>query len=410
MANLTIVNRLISIKKNQLCHAMLTCLITSFAVVGHAENPTYPVGSPVYNLWANYYQIEKTDPQQAAKILEQLAALTPNDLNLWKTSTYLQIRLKHNDQALASLDRALVLNPNDEQLLLQKAYLLNAAQRSKEALPIFQQLSHSQDPATAAKAQVAVKNLSPAENSAPDSPYFGDIYFSPSYEGRYDDVIFPLKVRYGRNFGENNRVQIYSFLNINRDTQSKGGARPEIIDQNALIVGLGANYQPWLNLPIRIYLEAGGSYDLVDLNRKKFRESVNGGITAYQEWYGNQFKHEAPSNQAVWFNEAYGNIASYSREDYNVISDLRWRSGLNYKHEQLGTWQAYLKAHTMNDTNHEYYNNIFEIGPGLAWQPFHLPIKLRVEQMYGKYVIGTPPSVKSTFNNTRVELTLFKDF
>ncbi|PVZ85266.1 hypothetical protein C9426_20420 [Serratia sp. S1B] len=386
-------------------------MLSGISIATYADNSSYPVGSPVYNLWAAYYQAEKSDPQQAAKILEQLATLTPNDVNIWKTSTYLQINLKHNEQALISLDKALAITPNDEQLLMQKAYLLNAEQRNSEALPIFQHLTLSQDPSTAEKAKTAVKNLTPAApTTSGSSHYFADIYFSPSYEGRYDDVIFPLKVRYGRNFGENNQVQVYSFLNVNRDTQSKGGARPEIIDQNAIIAGLGANYQPWLNLPIRVYLEAGGSYDLVDLNRKKFRESVNAGIAGYQEWYGTQFKHEAPTNQSTWFNEAYGNIASYSREDYNVISDLRLRSGWNYKHNDFGTWQTYVKVHAINDTNHEYYNNLFEIGPGLAWQPFHLPVKFRVEQMYGKYVIGTPASVKSTFDNTRVELTLFKDF
>ena len=34
-----------------------------------------------------------------------------------------------------------------------------------------------------------------------------------------------------------------------------------------------------------MYLEVGGSYDLIDRNRDKFRESVVGGVTGYQEWY-----------------------------------------------------------------------------------------------------------------------------
>ena len=69
-------------------------------------------------------------------------------------------------------------------------------------------------------------------------PYFRDIYFAPSYESRYDDVIFPLKMRYGKNI-DNGRAQVYGFLNLNRDTQSQGGVRPEIIDENAATLGWG---------------------------------------------------------------------------------------------------------------------------------------------------------------------------
>ncbi len=45
-------------------------------------------------------------------------------------------------------------------------------------------------------------------------------------------MIFPLKMRYGKNI-DNGRAQVYGFLNLNRDTQSQGGVRPEIIDENA---------------------------------------------------------------------------------------------------------------------------------------------------------------------------------
>lgn len=51
-------------------------------------------------------------------------------------------------------------------------------------------------------------------------------------------------MRYGKNI-DNGRAQVYGFLNLNRDTQSQGGVRPEIIDENAATLGVGANYQPW---------------------------------------------------------------------------------------------------------------------------------------------------------------------
>ncbi|WP_312602878.1 tetratricopeptide repeat protein [Acinetobacter schindleri] len=376
-----------------------------FSFPTQAENT-----SELYKLWEQYYQIEQTSPEQAAHILQQISQKSPQDPKVWKTWTYLEMRKNNNNQALIYIDRTLELTPNDEQLLLQKAYLLNSAQRNPEALEIFKKLQNSSDPETAAKAQQAVINLS-GTTSGQTKNTFTDIYFSPSFEGRYDTAILPLKFRYGRYWGEENRGQIYGFASINRDTRSTGGARPEIIDQNAAIVGVGTNYRPW-EWPVYLYLELGGSYDLIDLNRDKFRESINFGLTGYQEWYWQDSKtgHSPVPQQIQYFAELYGNAASYSREDYNVIGDLRLRTGWNFNRDHLGNIQTYLKLHTINDSNNEFYNNLAELGPGIAWQPTDFPIKLRVEQMYGKYVNGAPESGKRTFDNTRVELTYYWSF
>jgi hypothetical protein len=155
-------------------------------------------------------------------------------------------------------------------------------------------------------------------------------------------------------------------LSANRDTRSTGGACPEIIDQNAAILGVGANYRPW-EWPIYLYLEVGGSYDLIDLNRDKFRESINFGLAGYQEWYwhNTETTHTPKQNQNQYFAELYGNAASYSREDYNVIGDLRLRTGWNMNRDHFGNVQAYLKLHTINDSNNEFYNNLAELGPEL---------------------------------------------
>ncbi|WP_422470312.1 hypothetical protein, partial [Acinetobacter sp. BJFS-203] len=324
---------------------------------------------------------------------------------VWKSLTYLQIRLRKQDAALQNLRKAEALDPADDNLKLQEAYLLNSQKHNKEALVVFKELTQSKDADIANKATQAVKNLSGGEVKT----YFRDVYFAPSYESRYDDVIFPLKARYGKNL-DNGRAQVYGFLNLNRDTQSQGGVRPEIIDENAVTLGVGANYQPWTSIPVRMYLEVGGSYDLIDRNRDKFRESVVGGIAGYQEWYS-----QNSCNQSLCFNDyftdLYGNAATYSREDYNVIGDLRLRTGLNVYKGETGTVQAYMKLHGLADSKDEYYNNLFEYGPGISWQPFNYqPIKLRVERLYGNYFKDVPVNTKDHYNNTRVELVFYKDF
>ncbi|MCH7395176.1 hypothetical protein MMP66_12990 [Acinetobacter dispersus] len=365
----------------------------------------YKPGNPIYDRWDKFYKIEQSQPEQAEKILIELSQLTPQDIKVWKSLTYLQIRLNKQNDAIQSVRKAEQLAPQDDQLKLQEAYLLNQQKRNKEALALFKGLSTSSDAEIAEKAQQAVQNL-----SGPTVPStFKDIYFAPSYESRYDDFIFPLKMRYGKNL-DNGRAQVYGFVNLNRDTKSKGGVRPEIIDENAVTVGIGANYQPWQSIPIRAYLEVGGSYDLIDRNRDKFRESIVGGVTGYQEWYANPTAEQ----RTVWndyFTDLYGNVASYSREDYNVIADLRLRSGFNVYRGEAGTVQAYGKLHTLADSEGENYNNLFEYGAGVAWQPFnYIPVKLRVERLYGHYFKDALADGTENYNNTRTELVFYKSF
>lgn len=365
----------------------------------------YKPGNPIYDRWDKFYKLEQSQPEEAEKILLELGQLTPQDLKVWKSLTYLQIRLNKQNEAIQSVRKAEQLAPQDEQLKLQEAYLLNQQKRNKEALVIFKDLSASSDPEMASKAQQAVQNLS--ASAVPST--FKDVYFAPSYESRYDDFIFPLKMRYGKNL-DNGRAQVYGFVNLNRDTKSKGGVRPEIIDENAVTVGVGANYQPWQSIPVRAYLEVGGSYDLIDRNRDKFRESVVGGVTGYQEWYANP----AVEQRSIWndyFTDLYGNVASYSREDYNVIADLRLRSGFNLYRGEAGTVQAYGKLHTLADSEGENYNNLFEYGAGVAWQPFnYVPVKLRVERLYGHYFKDALADGTDRYNNTRTELVFYKSF
>ncbi len=399
---------------NSITHSILImgAVISSVGVLSISSafaqdqlNAEYKPGNIIYDKWDRFYKIEQSQPAEAEKILIELSKLTPTDIKVWKSLTYLQIRLEKREEALQSLKQARNLAPQDDTLKLQEAYLLNQQKKNREALVLFKELTSSSDPAIADKANQAVKNLSGGEVKT----YFRDVYFAPSYESRYDDVIFPLKARYGKNF-DNGRAQVYGFLNLNRDTQSQGGVRPEIIDENAVTLGIGANYQPWSSIPVRAYLEVGGSYDLIDRNRDKFRESVVGGVTGYQEWYSqNNCNHLLCFND--YFTDLYGNAATYSREDYNVIGDLRLRTGLNVYKGENGTVQAYVKLHGLADSKDEYYNNLFEYGPGISWQPFNYqPIKLRVERLYGNYFKDVPIDTKDHYNNTRVELVFYKDF
>ena len=370
-----------------------------------------------YVLWDEFYKTEKSHPEHAEKLLQQLSEVEPDNLNVWKSLTYLYINQKNLDAALNSLNKARHLAPHNEQLMLQEAYLLNSLGRNPEALVIFQKLTQSSNPETRDTATQAVKNLGgiSTEQAITNQRTFADIYFSPSYEDRYDIGIFPVKLRAGLLFGDQNAGQIYGFVSANRDTRSQGSSHQEsfktnaiIYDENAIITGIGVNYKPWQTLPLLAYLEVGASYDLIDRQRDKLRESISAGITGYQEWLFQPTWCQNLSCSSTYI-DGYMNIASYSREDYAVLADVRMRTGLKFRNDHIHT---YAKLHTLHDTVGTYYNNLAEFGPGIAWQPSkNIPLTLRVEHLYGKYLVSPPnQSTQDDYSNTRVEATFYYNF
>lgn len=400
--------------KNALNRRLLSGLVFSVLALNSAQAlADYAPGDPVYDLWASYYQQEKSDPATAETTLLKLTEKTPDNVVVWKTLMYLRLNLGHKEAALDALHKARALAPDDEQLALQEAYLLNDLKRNQESLQLFEQLTHAHDAKIAETACQAVVNLRTLVNRKFQPPYFADVYSAPSYEGRYDDGVVPFKARIGRYYGDDNRGQVYGFTSINRDTQSRGGARPEVFDDNSAIVGAGANYRVFAKLPIIAYLELGGSYDLIDRNRARFRESVVGGITGFQEWGDvKPYCGDKCHVPLTLFADLYGNVATYSREDYNVLADARFRFGVNLLKSPEGRVQGYIKLHTVDDSKQVFYDNIFEYGPGLAYHfPTSYPLVLRVESLSGHYLAGGgSPGAKETYHNNRVELTVYKSF
>lgn len=73
----------------------------------------------------DFIKLNSLNRKKQKKILVELSKLTPTDIKVWKSLTYLQIRLEKREEALQSLRQARNLAPQDDTLKLQEAYLLN---------------------------------------------------------------------------------------------------------------------------------------------------------------------------------------------------------------------------------------------------------------------------------------------
>lgn len=364
-------------------------------------------------LWNRFYALQKTNPKAAESVLHQILKQTPNDLQAVKSMMYLHLNAGQKEKALADVQHARALAPNDESLTLQQAYLLNDLGQHEASAELFRSLLNSKNPETARTACEAVFNLGCTKIRVTKPPYFGDVYFSPSYESRVGAGVFPLKVRLGRRFGEHDQLETYGFLAYTQDTRSSAGAgagrnSTEIVDDNAVILGGGVRYQPIQGLPIFGYAEAGLGQDLIDRGRAPLRDAITVGITGYQEW-GDQPQFCRPCSFPMTpFGDLYGNLATYSRDQYNTYFQLRGRGGLNLINGPGGTLRGYLKLNTLLDTSGVFYNNLQEIGPGLSWRapiPGHLSVSY--EYMSAAYFKTPAPS---GYSNHRFEITFYENF
>ena len=370
-------------------------------------------------LWSRFYAHESRDGAVAEASLRQILAHSPHDLMALKSMLYLKIRTGQPEEAIGLADQVLALDPADDAIGLQKAYLLNGLGRNVQAHAEFTRLRQSSDPEIAATATQAADNLGFAvESHRALRSSFADIYASPSYESRSEAGILPLKLRLGRYYGSEQRGQWYGFASLNRDTRSTGGVRPEVVDENALIVGMGLNYRLATAWPLTAYLELGMSRDLIDRNRSKYRESVVAGLTSFREW-GDTSRHcgEAgtgcrfPSLGQRFHADFYGNVATYSRNDYNVIADLRLRPGLNLVKTPQAVVRGYAKVRSSHDTDGLFYNNILEVGPGIAFDlAAWLPLSLHLETVKVFYLRGKAADGRASYHNRRLELTYYRSF
>ena len=101
-------------KKKRIHHSFLILALAFSAQQAMSAEPdsikegdaAYKPGNPIYDRWDQFYKIEQSQPENAEKILIELGQLTPQDIKVWKSLTYLQIRLNKQNEAIQSVRKA----------------------------------------------------------------------------------------------------------------------------------------------------------------------------------------------------------------------------------------------------------------------------------------------------------------
>ena len=359
-----------------------------------------------------YYSVKRRNPKAAEKLLYRIARRYPSKRVVIKEMAYTTLANEQYEKSLHYFLKWQRFEPSNDRVKLQIAYLYDKLHLYKKAYRQFEIVAKSKDSKIAQIACQALANLASYRYKFLPHPWFADLYYAPIWRGRFRNLIHPVKFRFGAQLGEHNQTEVYGFVRYTRDTRSAGGTIPDIYEDNAAIFGVGISFRPFIKVPMYWYAELGRAYDLIDRNRSRWQRDFRVGATGYQRWGRGDFCVPGLHFPFKQVGDFYGDVSFYSRFDDDIIGQFRVRQGLRVLEWGKSSVNAYLKGQYFFDTNYEFYNNVFEFGPGISLKPYNrLPIVLRVERLRSQYVPVSSPSPRPYKSNhyveTRVEAELY---
>ncbi|KTD14624.1 Tetratricopeptide repeat protein [Legionella gratiana] len=366
-------------------------------------------------LLMSFYEEKKKEPQKAWIALNTLLNLYPNDVLLLKEAAYFATAQNKNELAI-NLWKRLYFIESKPEYALNIGYLYDKLNKKIQAFQYFKLASKTIDPKQRYKAEIAMTNMGGIQTKFLPSPYFAEFYTAPFYFSRFDLGVLPIIAHAGKVVNQTYQTAVY--LTYRRTKDNRSGTVQNYISQifedNVAIYGFGIRAYPFKTIPLLSFIEAGEAEDLVYRNRSKWRKDLRGGLVYYNAWGVKpdfSFHLEFPWK---WRSTLYGDLIYYSRYNNNVIGTSWFRPGFRAVTLHSASLDVYLANYLILDTNHEFFNNTYSLGPGIAFQPSnHWNIVVRYESLQGYYIpvnSPTPNPYRSKYYNNVVFLEAFFTF
>jgi len=362
-------------------------------------------------LFNRYYSLKKNHPQQAWKILQKILQKYPNDVNALKEAGYTTLNAKDKKNAYLYFKRAYDIT-QDPDLAMQLGYISVDLNQKKLAYHYFDLASDTKNEKNKVSAEISKTYLTGNLMKILPEPYYADIYYDPFYFSRFKMVVQPLVIKAGKVINEKYQFKIY--LSYQRTTDNRSTVAdqlPQIYDDNASITALGAQINPILDAPLTAFVEAGKAIDIVYQNRSRWRNDLRGGLAYYKNWGVEPTYDIHPVFSDHVIGDLYSDMIYFSRYR-DIIGSVRLREGIRLFKYETSSIDVYMKGFLVWDTAHQYYNNIIEWGPGIAFTPSNrYNIVFHLEALQGHYIpAGTSPSpnpYNSNYHNNLVLLDCF---
>jgi hypothetical protein len=340
--------------------------------------------------------------------------------------------LGEKQQAIEYAEKAAKKQPKSVELALLRADLLVGVHRWEDASKILMDIKYgSPDTPAAAEAQRRLDVLPPMCNL--DKTTWGEMYAQGVTFSRYNTLVGSGFIREGTYVPDARWLQPYAGMRFQADTKSGGGPRETIIEDNSISFVGGARAQLFPTEYLFIYGEGGVNLDwLGRRNNGDWAADYQVGTYGFKSWGpGVVLKDFSVSTNAAgmtvtnhysltpvvwrgdWFVDAAADFSYYHR----------FNSWLGYSqaHEgfrlaQFGSdvgLDAYLVENLDWDAKGNYFDNLFEYGPGgrLLWTPKpSWQVTLRAEWLEGEYLgrddQHTRGNARASYENLEITLAV----
>ena len=287
-----------------------------------------------------------TPPQQTSKI---------DAREMGKKS----LALGYSRDAVRYLRQAHEEHPDDPEILLKLGYAYNLVKDDTTALQWFDRARHSDDPAIAAEAKKAYRNLN--GDSLPQTT----VWTLPMYSTRWHDLFaygqvkrtLPLPWTVPHHW-----FSLYlstRFLGDLRSSMQQTSAAPLYLSESSFIVGMGVQSKTWHHFTG--WAEAGEAIKYLPS-----RSDIGAALPDYRGGinYAKGFGYLLGSSKSGFFYETTGDAIYVSRFGKDWIYQWQNRAGRTFVFNGI-TAQALFNANYLRDSKGEYWANSAEIGPGV---------------------------------------------
>lgn len=340
---------------------------------------------------------------QAREEFQQVLIEDPSRTDIYKQLGYMNIADGNLADAAKEFEGAHKLAPLDYQTALELGYTYDSLHDEASAKKAFATALPSPDPKIHNAAAAALKNI-----YAKTDPFYIDVAATPFYTNRFMDTIAYSEADIGYKPAWSGPLSFYLANRYTQDTRSGQNitqTEPAIYSDNFMQFGPGIRFQP-KGYNVSLSAEEDESINLLRSSAHPNQTELDNRIVLadYHYWQGKK----------NLFADAGGSIGYYSRYLNDVISYIQLRAGTKVWDNHTSQLSLYVPVNIDRDTNHYFYNNLAEIGAGMAFQPStQVNLQIRAEYLYGLYM-GAPSNYSNPYGprytDFRVTLIYFGHF
>lgn len=348
-----------------------------------------------------------------------------SNIKALKELAYADLKDGEIEKAVEKFKAVLKIIPEDMRIRMDLAYALLKTGDKDSALKEFKTVADSSSEFSEIakkeieyiKERLNIPHIYPQKSESKKKSYYtyGEFFAYPYYMSRFKDKIWFFESKFYLNKSDS-KLGYYIGARYVGDSRSKGGISPEIYNDNFFSYGLGIVFKPFNSVSFNF--EAFLANDIINTSKDNsldIRAVINGyleykkiicgplGLITLKKLKGEKFSTD------IGFGLGY-----YSRYDDNIILQSQSFERFAILNKKNLNVDIYLKNSLTLDSNSDFYNNIFETGPGMELRPFSVKnLKLRADRIFGWY-LGREGKDKnpydSYYKDTRISLIYFAGF